>query len=59
MATHFSIVSWRVPWTEEPGGLQSMVSQEVGHDQAINFHFFICASRRRISGNPLIEDLGI
>ena len=32
MATHSSIIAWRIPWTEEPGGLQSMVSQRVGHD---------------------------
>ena len=32
MATHFNILSWRIPWTEEPGRLQSMVSQGVGHD---------------------------
>ena len=32
MATHSSIVAWRVPWTEEPGGLQSMGSQRVGHN---------------------------
>ena len=31
MATHSSILSWRIPWTEEPGGLQSMGSQRVGH----------------------------
>ena len=31
MATHFSIVAWRIPWTE-PGGLQSMGSQRVRHD---------------------------
>ena len=31
MATHSSILSWRIPWTEEPGGLQSMGSQTVGH----------------------------
>ena len=31
-ATHFSILGWRIPWTEEPGGLQSMKSQRVGHD---------------------------
>ena len=30
MATHSSILAWRVPWTEEPGGLQSMGSQEAG-----------------------------
>ena len=32
MATHSSILAWRIPWTEEPGGLQSMKSQKVGHD---------------------------
>ena len=32
MATHSSIPAWRIPWTEEPGGLQSMGSQRVGHD---------------------------
>ena len=32
MATHSSILAWRISWTEEPGGLQSMGSQRVGHD---------------------------
>ena len=32
MATHASILAWRIPWTEEPGGLQSMESQRVRHD---------------------------
>ena len=32
MATHSNILSWRIPWTEEPGRLQSMGSQRVGHD---------------------------
>ena len=32
MATRFSILAWRIPWTEETGGLQSMGSQRVGHD---------------------------
>ena len=32
MATHSSILAWRIPWTEDPGGLQSMGSQRVGHD---------------------------
>ena len=32
MATHSSILAWRIPWMEEPGGLQSMGSQRVGHD---------------------------
>ena len=32
METHSSILAWRIPWTEEPGGLQSTGSQRVGHD---------------------------
>ena len=32
MAIHSSILTWRIPWTEEPGGLQSMGSQRVRHD---------------------------
>ena len=32
MATRSSILAWRIPWIEEPGGLQSMGSQRVGHD---------------------------
>ena len=32
MATHSSILAWRIPWTEEPGGLQSLGSQRVRHD---------------------------
>ena len=32
MATHSSTLAWRIPWTEEPGGLQSTGSQRVGHD---------------------------
>ena len=32
MATHSSIHAWKIPWTEEPGGLQSMGSQRVRHD---------------------------
>ena len=36
MATHSSILAWRIPWTEEPGGPQSMGLQRVGHDWATN-----------------------
>ena len=32
MASHSSILAWKIPWTEEPGGLQFMVSQRVGHN---------------------------
>ena len=34
MATHSSILAWEIPWTEEPGSLQSVGSQRVGHDLA-------------------------
>ena len=36
MATHSSILAWKISWTEEPGGLQSTGSQRVGHDWATN-----------------------
>ena len=36
MATHSSILAWRIPWTEKPGKLQSIGSQRVGHDCMIN-----------------------
>jgi len=32
MATHSSVLTWRIPWTEEPGGLPSMESHRVGHN---------------------------
>ena len=38
MATHSSIRVWRIPWTEEPDGLQSTGSQRVGHDWATSLH---------------------
>ena len=34
MVTHSSILAWRLPWTEEPGGPQSLRSERVGHDRA-------------------------
>ena len=36
MATHFSVLAWRIPWTEEPGILQSMGSHRVGHNWETN-----------------------
>ena len=38
MATHSSILAWEIPWTEEPGGLQSMGLQRVRHDWATSLH---------------------
>ena len=36
MTTHCSILAWRIPWTEKPGGLQSMGSQRVGNNCVTN-----------------------
>ena len=38
MAIHSSILAWRIPWTEKPGGLQSIGLQRIGHDWATNTH---------------------
>ena len=40
MATHSSILAWKIPWMEESGRLQSLGSQRVGHDWVTSFHFF-------------------
>ena len=39
-ATQSSILAWKIPWTEEPGGLQSMGSQRFGHNRVTNTHSF-------------------
>ena len=39
MVTHSSILAWRIPWTEESGGLQFTGSQRVGHDSVTSLHF--------------------
>ena len=41
MATHSSTLAWKIPWTEEPAGLQSMGSLRVGHDRATSLSLFI------------------
>ena len=49
MATPSSILAWEIPWIEEPGGLQSMGSQRVGHDLATKqqqgYVYFACHSK--------------
>ena len=42
MATHSSIFAWRIPWTEEPGGLQSMGSQELDTAEGLTLSLFSC-----------------
>ena len=47
MAPHASTLAWRIPWTEEPGGLQSMGSLRVGHDWATSLSLFTFMHWRR------------
>ena len=47
-ATHSSILAWEIPWTEEPGGLQSMDAQRVGHDLVIEHmheRYYFCKTK--------------
>ena len=55
MATHSSILVWRIPWTEEPGGLQSMGLQKVRHDWATDTFNFkcLCGTRTQIYFQPI------
>ena len=59
MATHSSIVAWRIPWTEEPGRLQSMGSQRVGHDWATSLHFTSLHLKRLIKRLKVPEHLNL
>ena len=53
MATHPSILAWRIPWTEEPGGLQSMGLQRVGHDWVTNTFSFTLVFHTENTKNSL------
>ena len=63
LATHSSILAWEIPWTEEPGGLQSMGSQRVGHDlvttttttELINSNEALCFKVTFTAKSPLSE----
>ena len=48
MATHSSILAWSIPWTEKPGGLQSMGLQRVRHNCATNAFTFSCKTTLKI-----------
>ena len=48
MAPHSSILAWKIPWTEEPGGLQSMGLLRVGHDERLPFHFHFHALEKEM-----------
>ena len=52
MAPHSSTLAWKIPWTEEPGGLQSMGSLGVGTTEQLHFHFSLSCIGEG-NGNPL------
>ena len=52
MAPHSSTLAWKIPWTEEPGRLQSMRSLRVNTTERLQFHFSL-SSIREGNGNPL------
>ena len=55
MTTHSSILAWRILWTEEPGGLQSMGSQRVGHNLATQQQWFVLKLANLIKQNQNIQ----
>ena len=52
MATHSSILAWKISWTEEPGGLQSTGSQRVRHDWATNTYLHL---HQDTAGKPAVR----
>ena len=52
MAPHSSTIAWKIPWTEEPGRLQSMRSQELDTNERLHFHFSLSCIGEG-NGNPL------
>ena len=53
MATHSSVLAWKIPWTEEPGGLQSMGSQRAGQDLKTEHTVKIFVIFKILPGNVL------
>ena len=51
IAIHSSILSWKIPWTEEPGGLQSMGPQESDMNEKLNHH----KTRKKICTSPVVQ----
>ena len=55
MVSYSSILAWKIPWIEEPGGLQSMRPQRVGHDWATNTHTHTYTHIWQSEGEPELE----
>ena len=56
MAPHSSTLAWEIPWMEEPGRLQSMGSQRVGHDFTFTFHFHVLEKEMAAHSSVLVEN---
>ena len=56
MATHSSILAWRIPWTEELGGLQSMVLQTARHDSATKRYHLDHSNGSRMWNEPPVPE---
>ena len=54
MAPHSSALAWKIPWTEEPGGLQSMGSPRVGHDITFTFTVHFHALEKEVATHSSI-----
>ena len=54
MATHFSLIAWEIPWTEEPGGLQSLGLQRVRHNWGTNIFTFQNPKGQKFQGLELL-----
>ena len=57
MATHSSTLAWRIPWREEPGRLQSLGSQRVGHDWAISLSLSLSSSSTSLASGKCLSGL--
>ena len=57
MATHSSILAWKIPWMEKPVRLQSMGSQRIGHDIATSLSFFLWFSSVQFSHSVVSDSL--
>ena len=57
-ATQSSVLTWRIPWTEEPGGLQSMGSQRVRHNRATNTSLLASLVTQTVKNQPAMQEIG-
>ena len=54
MATHSSTLAWEIPWTEEPGGLQSMGREELDTTERLHFHFSLSCIGEEMATHSIV-----